>query len=256
MIDHSQVKLGKKAARVDTRTLKLSRYFLATLPPPPPSCDFSHSQDEWGVMMNDELGNCTIAAVAHAVQTWTQVINQEITVPDQVVVDYYSRWCGYMRGIDSTDNGGVELDVLNNWRRDTFAGHQLLGYADADPTNLDHVKQAVALFGGVYLGVQLPLSARGKKVWDVAGGSSGLAGSWGGHAIWAPKYDDKGLYCISWGEMYLITWDFVSKKDTNGDAYCDEAHALVSPDFITTSGMAPSGFNLATLLEDVELIAA
>ena len=148
MIDHSQVKLGKKAARVDTRTLKLSRYFLATLPPPPPSCDFSHSQDEWGVMMNDELGNCTIAAVAHAVQTWTQVINQEITVPDQVVVDYYSRWCGYMRGIDSTDNGGVELDVLNNWRRDTFAGHQLLGYADADPTNLDHVKQAVALFGG------------------------------------------------------------------------------------------------------------
>ena len=38
------------------------------------------------------------------------------------------------------------------------------------------------------------------------------------------------------------------------DAYCDEAYALLSQDWIENSGMSPSGFNLAGLTADMQAL--
>jgi hypothetical protein len=41
-----------------------------------------------------------------------------------------------------------------------------------------------------------------------------------------------------------MTWQFFS-------TYCDEAYALISPDFLAAGAAAPSGFNLTQLEQDV-----
>lgn len=257
-IDHSKMKLGRKAVKTDSRTLMLARYMTSALKPPPAKCDWTKGITSWGMMLNgpeptepqfpNGLGDCTIAGAAHAVQVWTANNGAMVTVPDSTVLSYYENFDGYVPGNPKTDNGGVELDVLNDWKKQGFAGHPLLAFADPKVANLTEVRQAIALFGGVYIGLSLPITAQTQTVWDVApnGGAKAKPGSWGGHCVFVPKYDQKTFTCITWGQLQTMTVAFWSK-------YCDEAHALLSPAWISTKG-APNGFNLAQLQADLQAI--
>ena len=69
------------------------------------------------------------------------------------------------------------------------------------------------------------------------------------HCVVIPAYDENYLTCITWGELKKMTWAFWNK-------YCDEAYALLSQDFITQSGSAPSGFDIATLQSDLTDVTA
>jgi hypothetical protein len=248
MTDHSKMKLGRKAIKTDSRTLAFGDYLTPALPPPPPAADWTKGIAQWGMMLNDKLGDCTIAGVGHAVQVWTANASTEVTVPDSTVETYYEQWDGYVPGNPSTDNGGVELDVLNDWRKGDFAGHKLLAFADPKVANLVEIRQSIALFGGVYIGISLPLTAQTQDVWDVVpkGGAKARKGSWGGHCVYVPKYDDKGFTCITWGQPKTMTVAFWKK-------YCDEAHTLLSQDWLTDKG-SPDGFNQAQLQTDLGAI--
>ena len=57
-------------------------------------------------------------------------------------------------------------------------------------------------------------------------------------------YDQDYLTCITWGQLKKLTWNFWK-------AYCDEAHALLSQDWLDAS---PLGFDLATLQADLQAI--
>jgi hypothetical protein len=257
-IDHSGMRLGRKAIKTDSRTLALGRYFTPALKPPPPACDWTKGITSWGMMLNgpeanepqfpNGLGDCTIAGAAHAIQVWTANNGSMVTLPDSTVLNYYEQWDGYVPGEPSTDNGGIELDVLNDWQKNGFAGNPLLAFADPKPANLTEVRQAISLFGGVYIGLSLPLTAQTQTVWDVTpnGGAKAKPGSWGGHCVFVPKYDQKTFTCITWGQLTTMTVAFWNK-------YCDEAHALLSPQWISAKG-APNGFNLAELQADLQAI--
>ena len=145
MVDHTKMKLGKLPPRHDGRTLQLARYMKA-LPPPPAAVDWTKGITAFGMMLNDALGDCTIAGCGHAVQIWTANLGAEITVPDPTVEQFYEEWDGYDPADPSTDQGGVELDVLNSWRQGGFAGHILTGFADPHPANLEAVRQAIEPF--------------------------------------------------------------------------------------------------------------
>jgi hypothetical protein len=252
------MKLGRKAIKTDSRTLMLGDYLTPSLPPPPPTADWTKGITVWGMMLNgpdpaepkypDGLRDCTIAGCGHAVQVWTANAGSEVTLPVASIEEYYQWWDGYEPGVPSTDNGGAELDVLNKWKRGLFAGHALTAFADPKPTNLTEVQQSIALFGGVYIGVSLPLTAQTQDVWDVApnGGDDAAPGSWGGHCVFVPKYDERGFTCITWGQLKTMTLAFWNK-------YCDEAHALLSPDWLAAKG-SPSGFDQAQLLADLGAI--
>src|SRR5947209_12290743 len=147
------MKLGKHPARIDPRTLRLARFLRETAPPAPDAMDWFSAISSWGMMANDDLGDCTCAALGHALQAWSAAIGSEYTIPDSAVVDAYSRWCGYVPGDESTDQGGVEIDVLNQFRRDGLGGKQLLAYADVNINQADKIKQAIYLFGGLYIGL-------------------------------------------------------------------------------------------------------
>ncbi len=127
------MKLGKRPRRHDLRTLQMARYLAgagqAQPLRPPASVDYTHGITDWGSMLNDQLGCCTIAAVGHAVQAWTaNALGRELTVPDSAILNYYEKWDGYDPANASSDQGGVELDVLNNWRQQGFDGVSLDAY--------------------------------------------------------------------------------------------------------------------------------
>ena len=249
MLDYSQVKLGRKAVKTDSRTLMLAKY-ISSLPAAPVAKDWTKGLTTWGMMHNDTLGDCTIAGVAHAVQVWSANTGKETTISDREVLHYYEKWDGYNPKDPSTDNGGIELDVLNDWKKQGFDKHKLLAFADPAVSNLEEIRQAISLFGGVYIGLRLPVTAQQQvgKIWDVVphGGAHATPGSWGGHAVFVPKYDATTFTCITWGQLQPMTVAFWEK-------YVDEAHALLSHDWLETKG-SPAGFNLAELQADLAQI--
>lgn len=113
------------------------------------------------------------------------------------------------------------------------------------------MQDGIYLFGGLYTGFALPLSAQRQAVWDVpAGGAKGKGepGSWGGHATSLVAYDARGLTCVTWGALQRMTWPFFK-------TYCDEAYAIVSQQFLSaTTKRTPAGFDLATLRKDLALV--
>lgn len=248
MANHTNMKLGRKAIRTDSRTLALGDYLKPTLPPPPPAKDWTCGIADWGMMMNDKLGDCTIAGVAHAIQVWSACLGKENTVDDNTVLSYYENWDGYNPADPSTDSGGIELDVLNDWHKQGFSSHNLLAFAAPKYTNLVEIRQSITLFGGVYIGLSLPITAQNQDVWDVVanGGANGTKGSWGGHCVFVPKYDEHGFTCITWGGLKTMTLAFWKK-------YCDEAYSLLGQDWLSAKG-SPSGFDQGQLQTDLGAI--
>lgn len=248
MADHSKMRLGRKAIKTDSRTLAMASYLKPGLPPPPPAADWTKGITSWGMMLNDTLGDCTIAGAAHAVQVWSANTGKMVTVPDTIIESYYQQWDGYVPGDPGTDNGGVELDVLNDWRRQGLAGNALMAFADPKPAHLVEIRQSITLFGGVYIGLALPLSAQTQEIWDVVSsdGDNAKPGSWGGHCVFVPKYDEQGFTCITWGQLKTMTVAFWKE-------YCDEAHTLLCQDWITAKG-SPAGFDQNQLQADLKAI--
>ena len=247
VVDHSRMKLGRMGG--PSRRVKAMALapHLEGLPRPPKFVLWFQNLENIGVMMNDRLGDCTCAGVGHAIQTWTSLTGQQITPTDADILALYEGACGYKPSDPSTDQGGVEPDVLNYWKANGVAGHKLDGYASVNTRNTTEVRQAVQLFGVVYIGVALPLSAQSQSVWDVTDASlagDAAPGSWGGHCVIVVGYNSRGPLVVTWGKVLQMTWDFWA-------SYVDEAYALLSKDWIETSGSAPSGFDYAALAGDL-----
>lgn len=250
MINHTKVKLGKLATRYDPRTLMMAKYITADLAPPPASEDWSTKVGpKWGMMRNDKIGDCTCAAAGHLIMEWTANAGSMVTPSTPEIVKAYSAITGYDPKTGTHDNGAVELDVLNYWRKTGIAGHKIAAFVALEPSNHMHIMDAVYIFGACYIGVQLPQSAQGQSVWSVPPQGTtgpGAPGSWGGHAVPVVAYDPRGLTVVTWGQLLRMTWEF-------WQAYCDEAYAVLSADFVS-KGKAPNGFDLKTLQADLKKI--
>lgn len=238
-------KLGKRLAKWDRRRLRTASYFLPDLAPPPDSCDYYGGRTNWGMMCNDVRGCCTIAAKFHQLQIWiAQATGKQVDFSDADILKYYALFDEWNPADpDNTDNGGIIADVLDDWRKADILGHNLTAYSDPQPQNKTHIMQAINLFGGIDLGFQLPMSAQGKETWEVVSGDDG--GVWGGHNVNAGKYyKSDGPVVISWGRLIPVTWGF-------WDKYCDEAHALLSPEW-----PIPPGLDTAAMLADLKAVAS
>jgi hypothetical protein len=246
------MKLGKLAPRHDRRTLMLGNYVQPQLPTPPDACGWEFKVDDgFGLMLNDRLGDCTVAAAGHLIEVWTANAGNMFIPSDHQILTAYKAVSGYNDIDPDSDAGAVELDVLNYWRKTGIAGRTIGAFAALEPSNEDHIRDSVFLFGGCYIGVQLPVSAQDQDVWVVppyGATGEGAPGSWGGHAVPVVGYGRRGLTVVTWGKLLRMSWQFWR-------AYVDESYAILSPDFLAQD-RAPNGFNLQQLQADLSAITA
>ena len=251
-VDPKKLKLGKQVARHDPRTLLLASYVTPALPAPPDQVDLTSKINSWGMMENDQLGDCTCAAAGHLIMEWTANAGKKTVTPtDKQIVAAYSAITGYNPATGANDNGAVEIDVLNYWRQSGIAGHKIGAYVALEPSNHIHIMDSVYIFEGCYIGLQLPVSAQAQvqnhQPWSVPPGGptgDGKPGSWGGHAVPVVAYDQRGVTVVTWGALQTMTWSF-------WEAYCDEAYAILSPDYLNKKKQSPAGFNMQQLQADL-----
>jgi hypothetical protein len=236
------VRLGRLAPRADEKTPKLATYLsAASLPPAPTGSNYAGKVPTFPMYANDTLGDCTCAAAGHQEQVWTANAGKIWTPTTTEVTDMY--W-----GTGPEDTGRVEADVLNYWHKVGIgaAKRKIAAYASANPLNHTEIKQAIWLFGGLYIGIALPLSAQNQTTWRVVSGSASVPGSWGGHAVNVVGYTSTLVQVITWGMKMNMTWAFWNK-------YVDEAYAVLSTDWANGTGGLPSasGFNFSQLQTDL-----
>jgi hypothetical protein len=135
-----------------------------------------------------------------------------------------------------------------------IAGHKIAGYAAINVKNIKHLRSAIALFGGIYVGVELPLTAQQQEAagdkWFVTPeglAGDGAPGSWGGHAIILTCFDSESFTAITWGAPQELSANWWW-------AYGSEAYAIISNDWIEKNGKSPGGFDIAALQQDLKFL--
>lgn len=226
--------------------------FVATLPKladfmpsaeqwPVTGVDWSRNMppDGWNIYGNDSLGDCTAAAVGHAIMTWGSYGKLSYTpLTNSDVISLYQATGGYVPGNPTTDRGALCTDVLQYWTGNPVGERRLTAFATVDPKNADYIKAAVCMFGGLYVGITLTEDQANQDtgtVWDVD--RSQIAG---GHCVWIVAANDVGLRCITWGATQDMTWAFWRAQG-------DEAYACLHPLWLT-SGRSPDGFQTQALV--------
>ena len=189
---------------------------------------------------NDHLGDCTIAALAHAVTTYRGLVgSRKVIMPERAVTKLYLHLTG---GVDSGLN---ELDVLNFWRQNAVNGDRIFAFVSIDPKNHTHVKQAIQMFGGVYLGFQVQQNCQqdffARKPWTPGPLTTD------GHAVFAVGYDESYVTVLSWGNTQMGTWEW-------WDECVDEAYAILPPE-AKKKGFT-KGFNFGQLQSDLQDVAS
>lgn len=246
-----EVRLGKAPARFDPNTLKLAAYKTVSLPTPPKTYAAATKVPTFPMFANDEYGDCTCAAVAHQEQVWTSYLNPYTpTVAETLDFYWLTGNCPPCPPGGAGDTGRVEIDVLNDWKNIGFgeAKHKIAGYTEVNIHDVTEVKQAVWLFGGLYIGIQLPITAQSQREWKLVprGGTNAEPGSWGGHAVNVTAYTADTLTVITWGQRLEMTWGFWQE-------YVDEAYAVLSSEWATATA-SPTGFNFSQLEADLASI--
>lgn len=239
--EHLRLGRNKPAAKPK---LCLAKYLdkPTILPAIPATCDYTTGVSSWPMYGNDRLGDCTCAAAGHMIQAWSQAAGSPFTPADADVEAMY------IPGTGAQDDGRSEDGVLSYWRTTGLGGRKITAYAYVDPSDLDEVRAAIYLFGGVYAGAGLPLTAQGQTVWDVVADVPGRNEpySWGGHAFPYEAYDANGFVVVTWGGLLRDTIAFHNE-------YVDEVYAVISEDFLA-AGKTPAGFDLEALEADLTVM--
>ena len=239
-------KLGKLAPKIDNRTLKFKSYF-AKLPPLPTAIDWTPKVPDWLMLGNDQYGDCTCASAMHLEMLWTSQTSKEYIPSVTDTLAAYTAITGFNPNDPNTDNGAAELDVLNYWKKTGFGSRPpITGFMEIGTGNIQHLKASIALFGGAYIGIQVPANAQDAFSAGQPWIDTSCTDIEGGHAIPLVAYDANFVTCVTWGALQKISYDWLA-------TYMEEGYAVLSPDWIA-NGSAPSGFNLAQLQSDLNLL--
>jgi hypothetical protein len=257
------LKLGKAPATHDDRDLTYQSYLRAAEPlpaPPPTDSENLNKVAVWEMLGNgpdtsvspdfEGAGDCVFAGGDHETMLWLTEGGVAIIgkFDGTTALADYSAVTGYRQDDPDTDQGTNVRTALNYRRRKGLIDkegkrHKLAGYVKIEPGNKEHVKEAIHLFDAVGIGIAFPDSAMDQfnndKPWAVVPGPDPTEG----HYIPLIGYDAKYLYCVTWGKVQPMTWEFFEK-------YCDEAWALLSHEFLT-NGKTVDGYDFAQLRADL-----
>lgn len=229
-------KLGKLPATRLAGVGMLGDYVSSKLPSPPATVSVPNTN--YPMDGNDQYGDCTIAGVAHLIAAWNVEVSEQDAVPDgSSVVSTYEQLTG------GADTGLNEQTVLEHWRSNGLFSGKIDAYAPIDRKDIVGLQQAVAFYGGAYLGIACPESAQqqfqANEPWTYVPKSPVE----GGHCIVALGYNHTAVLCATWGGIAEVTYPFLAH-------YLDEVWAIISEQFVQ-AGHGPE-LDLATLQADLD----
>lgn len=246
---------GKLPATEDPRDLKLGAYLRPAKLPAVPAV-FGHQAlippGQWGMLGNDQFGDCAWAGPAHETMLLTKLGGRPASFTAADVLADYSAGTGFDPNDPSTDRGSNVRDVAKyrvqvGLRDDAGHRHKIAAYVSIDPGNIGHVRAGAYLFEAVGIGIQVPSSAQEQfaagQPWDVVRGAS----IEGGHYVPYLGEDHDFMYVVTWGKVQPTTRAFFT-------TYCDEAFAYLSTEDLK-GGKSPEGFNAAQLRADLAAVA-
>jgi hypothetical protein len=219
--------------------------------PTPETVLWGKGVTDWGMMGNDHVGDCTVAAAGHAILAWTAETDATpIAMSTGEALAAYAAITGYTPDDPASDRGAYCAEVLGYWAVSGLAvpgggPDTLSGAAAFPPADLASLRRAVAEFGVVYAGLALPLSAASEEVWQ---STRDAPGSWGGHCVALVGYDAEGPVAVSWGALKRMSWAF-------WQTYAEEAYALLSRDWIGARGRDPAGYDWPALAAALAALA-
>jgi hypothetical protein len=227
--------------------------------------DRASAVKDWPMYLNDRIGDCTIAGLAHMFGALSQYgKGTEAMFTDDVVQHVYSSISGYDPNAgppddNPTDTGCQMSDVLkyahHNGIPDTSGKvHKVAGYAKlGNPTNPTLVGQVLDVCGTAYTGIvaqsiiQREFSENKPFTWQKNGEVEG------GHCIVLqrrhPKSQAKqGIYeYVTWGALARATSGFMAHA-------VEEAWFVVTEDWLNDKGDSVEGLDLSQLLADMKYV--
>lgn len=248
-----------------THTLKTARQYHATAqildqlgPAPSASPGYSGNADlqtsgNFGMDGNDQWGDCVFADVAHRIMVRTaQMGAGKMIVPTTAeTLQLYNEVAGGGPATGNDPGGDLVTTAQYMQKTGMLVGgvrHTEDGNGVVDPTNIDHRKWSICLFGCAPLALNLPQCALDQfdadQPWDYVKGSPIV----GGHDVLGVEYrseslpSNPGWLVVTWGKRWPVTNAFMLN-------YLSEVVPVGAKDFITANGLAPSGVNLAQILQ-------
>ena len=239
--------LGKKPARDGAFPHKFGAIFSAAdLPMPPIVFGKVGLILRWGMLGNDQAGNCVQCSASHQNMQWHALSGTPIpTFTDQTALAEYSAATGYVNGVDATDNGTDMGEFAAYWKATGITDasgvrHKIDLSVNISAGNVAQVALAAYLFDSVDIGVNLPTSAMdqfGSKPWEPVA-KSGLEG---GHCIPIIGRNSAGNFiCVTWGRLQAVTPSFLA-------TYMDQGALHLSMEMFNAKQLSPRGYDQAAL---------
>ena len=235
-------KLGRLPSPPDSRTLQLRRYLAFEPVMPPRSCDTAPTIVAPPTWSNTRYGDCTVAARANQCLVEDCAHAAAPILDPQLVIDEYFE-------LTQNHDTGLSMRVaLNHWRKSPFLNTRPIhAYAAIDPVSSYQVRQAIYTFGSSFIALNLPTAWRGAHLWTRGIGHAYAPGSWGAHCVALIAYDPDTVVALTWGARQPITWSALAY-------YCDEAYAVLGPDWSDINMPSPRGIDLDMLRADLAAI--
>ena len=254
-VPYPKLKLGKTKARPGAVKFKLAKYVVKAELPTPPKVfgDQDLVTGSWGMLGNDDYGDCVWAGAAHETMLWNKEANSVVAFQTKGVLSDYSKVTGFdPKDAEDTDNG-TDMQVAASYRRKTGVKdangkrHKVAAYLALKPGDYNQLVLAMYLFGAVGIGIQFPESAMKQfdqgKPWSVVPGPKPKDG----HYIPGFGRDKKGnIIVVTWGKLQLMTPGFYRR-------YCDEVVAYISTEALT-NGASRNGVKIDQLKADLKAI--
>ncbi len=260
MVEGMTLHLGKLPARPDAVKLKLSSYFeLPEIPAKFPDPG-KVAPKAWGMLGNDEYGDCVIAGSMHEHMLWTREgVGTAANFTTANALSTYTAVTGFdpsqtdAQGNNPTDRG-TDMEAMAKYRRKTgitdASGtvHKIGAYLALDHQDPTTLAAAAYIFDAVGVGIEFPSSAMDQfnagRSWSVVKGSTNE----GGHYV--PLFFKKSaatFQVVTWGQVQNVTKGFIT-------TYADEAIVYLSEEFLDGTGKTPDGFDLTALQNDLKAL--
>jgi hypothetical protein len=205
-------KLGRRPPK-NAPALRLADFLTGQVPAHPAAADHFANISEWGLWSNDTIGDCGPVSfynlrklvTAYAAGVEAQPTQDDVFALYKLVNPDFDPETG-------TGDNGVDMQTMLELalKHEVCGPGVMLGFAKVDVSNLDEVRAATSIFGGVLHGVDLETAQQAQTdaggPWDYK-----RSGEWGGHAILSGRYTDPAgttqdrTGVVSWGEVVDCT---------------------------------------------------